>query len=67
MGISVDSGSELIEKELGRGNGAHVANTIRLAGLVRQYGIKLKINTTVTRQNVTEDLRSLIEMLAPDR
>jgi len=67
MGISVDSGSEIIEKELGRGNGAHVANAIRLAGLVRQYGIKLKINTTVTRQNVTEDLRPLIEMLAPDR
>lgn len=67
MGISVDSDSETIEKELGRGNGSHVANTVRLAGLVRKYGIKLKINTTVTRQNVTDDLRPLIEVLAPDR
>lgn len=67
MGISVDSGSEIIEKELGRGNGSHVANTIRLAGLVRQYGIKLKVNTTVTHQNVNEDIRPLIKKLAPDR
>lgn len=67
IGISVDSASEKIEKELGRGNGTHVANAIRVAGLIRKYGIKLKINTTVTRQNVNEDLRPLIEKISPDR
>ncbi len=67
IGISIDSASEEIEKELGRGNGTHVANSIRVAGLIRKYGIKLKINTTVTRQNINEDLRPLIGKLAPDR
>lgn len=67
VGISIDSFSEKVEKQLGRGNGNHVDMVMRTARLIQKFGIKLKINTTVTRINRYEDMRPLISQISPDR
>lgn len=67
LGFSIDSFNELLEITLGRGNGGHVQRVINLAEIVHEVGIKLKINTTVTRLNWAEDMRPLIQRLKPDR
>lgn len=67
IGISVDSADERVEKELGRGYGNHVKNVKHVSKLINEYGIKLKINTTVTKSNYNEKLTDLIESLAPER
>jgi radical S-adenosyl methionine domain-containing protein 2 len=67
IGLSLDSAREEVEVALGRGNGNHVKQITELADIVRGTGIKLKINTTVTRLNWAEDMRSLLEKLKPQR
>jgi radical S-adenosyl methionine domain-containing protein 2 len=67
IGLSIDSYSEEIEKELGRGDGDHVKHVSEISKMIRNHGIKLKINTTVTKKNYTEYLGDLIEQLSPDR
>lgn len=67
IGLSVDSAYEEIEVALGRGNGNHVKHVKELAEILHESGIKLKINTTVTRLNWTEDMRPLLERLKPER
>ncbi|MDK2947550.1 MAG: radical S-adenosyl methionine protein 2 [Methanolobus sp.] len=67
IGISVDSADEDIERKLGRGNGSHVEHVSRVCKLVREHGMKLKINTTVTKLNYLEDMKPFISSLCPDR
>ncbi len=67
IGLSIDSAYEEVEIALGRGNGGHVKKIIDLASAIHEAGIKLKINTTVTRLNWSEDMRPLISRLKPDR
>ena len=67
IGISIDSSSENTERMLGRGNGRHVRMAVKAASTVKEYGIKLKINTVVTQLNYNDDMRSLISELEPDR
>lgn len=67
VGISIDSSSDEIEKCLGRGNGSHVSNCINVSKMVQDLGIKLKINTTVTKLTCHEDLRDFIRIINPDR
>ncbi|MDG6251404.1 viperin family antiviral radical SAM protein [Methanocalculus sp.] len=67
IGLSLDSVSDEIEKDLGRGNGNHLSHIIRISDLIRKSGIKLKINTTVTRKTYMEDMQQLIGQLCPDR
>lgn len=67
IGISIDSADESVEKCLGRGFGNHVANTIKVADMVKSAGIKLKINTTVTKMSYDEDMTELIRSINPDR
>ncbi len=67
IGISVDSADEVIEKELGRGYGQHIEHVRKVCELVHEYGMKLKINTTVTRMNFSEDMKPFISSLCPDR
>jgi len=51
IGISVDSISNQVEKELGRGFGNHVSHAMEVANLIHDVGIRLKINTTITKKN----------------
>ncbi len=67
MGLSVDSASEDVEKALGRGYGHHVSNVVHISNLIRNAGIRLKVNTTVTQMTASEDMHQLIATLSPDR
>jgi radical S-adenosyl methionine domain-containing protein 2 len=67
VGLSIDSPSEDVEKTLGRGDGAHVGRAVQIASQIKKFGMKLKINTTVTRLNIAEDMRSFISSISPDR
>ena len=67
IGLSIDSANEEVELALGRGNGNHVKHIIELVDIVYKAGIKLKINTTVTRLNWMEDMRPLVRALKPER
>jgi radical S-adenosyl methionine domain-containing protein 2 len=67
IGISIDSADEAVETALGRGNGSHVQHVLEIAQIIREEGIKLKINTTVTQLNRKEDMLPLIRKLKPQR
>lgn len=67
IGISVDSSDEGIQKQLGRGNGKHVGHVRKVSEFVRKYGMKLKINTTITKLNYSEDMTQFILSLHPER
>jgi radical S-adenosyl methionine domain-containing protein 2 len=67
IGLSIDSGREEIETELGRGHGSHVPHIMEIGEAVRKAGIKLKVNTVVTKLNFEEDMRPLIGRLRPLR
>lgn len=67
IGLSVDSKYECIEKELGRGCGKHVQKTLSISDIIKEVGIKLKINTTVTSLNYKENMKPLIRKIDPDR
>ena len=67
IGISIDSASNSLEKQLGRGNGNHISHSLEIADMIQSNGIKLKVNTTVTRINFKENLRPLLHRLNPDR
>ena len=67
IGISIDSLKEETETTLGRGNGKHVKDSIRVCHAIRNERIKLKINTVVTKLNFKEDMRPLVADLRPLR
>lgn len=67
VGISVDSASDEIEKKLGRGNGNHVNHAKEISDICHEFGLSLKINTTITKINFQENLKQLIERMRPDR
>jgi len=67
IGVSIDSSREEIEATLGRGHGGHVEKALRACKEIRREGIKLKVNTVVTKLNFSEDMRSLIAELRPLR
>ena len=67
VGFSVDSGDELTQAELGRGHGDHVARSVAHADRCRELGIRVKLNTVVTRRTVDEDLAALVRRMAPER
>ena len=67
ISLSIDSQYENTQYLLGRGNGSHVAQTVAHVGHVRDAGIRLKLNSVVTKHNVHESMDSFIERLQPDR
>lgn len=67
IALSVDSASEQTEKKLGRGNGNHVGHCIAISDAIKEQGIKLKINTTVTALTWKEDMTDFIQRTYPDR
>ncbi|MFA4860670.1 viperin family antiviral radical SAM protein [Methanoregula sp.] len=67
IALSIDSGSDEIEAQLGRGYGFHVRHCIGIAGLIRNAGIRLKMNTTVTASTYRENMIPLVQTIKPDR
>ena len=67
IGISVDSPSDKTAAEMGRGKGNHLAHIKKIAPMIHEAGIKLKINTVVTKQTKDEDMRGVIAELKPAR
>ncbi|MGQ4876265.1 MAG: hypothetical protein ACP6IY_19560 [Promethearchaeia archaeon] len=53
--------------ELGRGNGNYVREIIEKSKMIIKAGIKLKINTVITRLNYLEDMQNIIGLIKPDR
>lgn len=67
IGLSVDSISNEKEAELGRGKGNHVSHAIEVSDLVHEYGMKLKLNTTVTKLTYQENMHQLVHRINPHR
>ncbi len=67
IGLSVDSSMEAVETKLGRGSGQHISKIVYLSERINEFGIKLKINTTVTRLNWLEHMQPFVKSLKPRR
>lgn len=67
IGLSVDSKYEHVEKDMGRGCGNHVQKALKMSEIIKEAGIKLKINTTVTKLNCKENMNNFIRKLNPDK
>lgn len=67
IGLSVDSACEDTEILLGRGRGGHVGHCTEISDAVREAGIRLKINTTVTALSWMEEMGDFIRRVDPDR
>ncbi|KKN46913.1 hypothetical protein LCGC14_0668180 [marine sediment metagenome] len=67
IGLSIDSGFEMINFKLGIGNRNIVKQIIRKSKIIQDIGIKLKINTVVNKLNYQEDFSWLIKRINPDR
>ncbi len=70
IGISVDAISDETNQAIGRehqGKSLSVAQLCDIADWIHKYGIKLKINTVVSKLNLHEDMLSLYERMKPNR
>jgi radical S-adenosyl methionine domain-containing protein 2 len=67
IGLSLDSGYESVEKELGRGKGSHISQIRKVASWAHDLGIRLKMNTVVTSLTSSEDMTDIIRQLRPAR
>lgn len=65
--LSVDSNNEKTERKLGRGFGDHVKQIRKVASWANDLGIKLKLNTVVTKLNIDENLSDFYLSLKPKR
>lgn len=67
IGLSLDSGNEITQQRLGRGDGSYIRNTIKKSKMIKKVGTKLKINSVITRLNVNEDISKVMGKIQPDR
>lgn len=67
VGISIDSPSDETAAKMGRGRGHHLSHIKEIVSMLHEAGIKLKINTVVTKQTKDEDMREVIAELKPAR
>jgi radical S-adenosyl methionine domain-containing protein 2 len=67
IALSIDSGSDEIEALLGRGCGNHVMHCTKVACIIREAGIRLKMNTTITSLTYNENMIPLVRSIKPDR
>lgn len=67
LGVSIDSLSDGIEAEYGRGDGNHVQHAVWTLHEARQRGIQTKLNTVVGALNWQEDLHELWQATQPNR
>ena len=69
IGLSIDSPDEEDEIEIGRHMKGveHLNNVRKLAKIIKNHGIKFKLNITVLKRSWQKDFIPLIEELKPDR
>ena len=69
VALSLDSGSDEINARLGRTRpGIPYASEMKdLAELVHRNGVRLELNTVVTRLNADENMSDLVREMAPER
>jgi len=67
FGLSIDSASESVEQQLGRGFGNHVAHIEKVAEWSHSSGIKIKINIVVNKKNYKENMSNFLISLSPSR
>ncbi len=67
VGLSVDSAVEATQALLGRGHGSYVDESIELFDLLREAGIRTKLNTVVTSLNCEDDMSAYVLRTRPDR
>ena len=67
IGLSIDSQYEDINFKIGRGAGSLVDTIYVKSKLIHEAGIKLKINTVVTKLNCMEDMTHFVLKLNPNR
>lgn len=67
VGLSIDSGVEDVNVRLGRGTGGHVERTLRVAKLLVENNITIKINTVVTSLTWQENMNWLLDEIRPKR
>ena len=66
IGLSLDSGKKRTQQILGRGNGKYISKIMDKSKMIKQMGIKLKINSGITRLNVKEDISKVIDNIRPE-
>lgn len=67
VGLDLDSAIPGVEGKLGRGNGRYVSRLLEHVQMCRELGIKVKLNTVVTRLSWEEDMSDIIREIKPDR
>lgn len=67
ISLSIDSHYEAVQFSLGRGFSDHVKQTISNSLRIHHAGIRLKVNSVVTKYTVNESMGCFIERLQPDR
>lgn len=71
IGISVDAINSYTNVHIGRCDAHQTTNDldhlVKMAEAIHKGGIKLKINTVVSRENLDEDMLSVYKALKPDR
>jgi radical S-adenosyl methionine domain-containing protein 2 len=67
VAISVDSGDEKTQQDLGRGNGSYVRQSLELFGLVHKLGIHAKLNSVIAALNCSDDMSEFVLQARPRR
>lgn len=70
IGVSIDSATDGVNLAIGRSCAGRVLtkeHLIETASAIHECGIKLKLNTVVSKFNCNEDMRGLYAALKPDR
>ncbi|WP_438002331.1 viperin family antiviral radical SAM protein [Sorangium sp. So ce185] len=67
LGFSIDSAREEVQAALGRGSGDYVQKTLALVDEARRRGVRIKLNTVVTRLTWEEDMSELVRRVRPAR
>ena len=70
IGLSIDSASDDTNLSIGRcynDNALSVKRAINIASAIHRNGIRLKINTVVSKFNINEDLTKLYQRLNPGK
>lgn len=75
VGISIDSSNDEVHQQMGRGlkkdllrsKSHHLEESIAAWNRCVAHGIRMKLNTVVCRQNMDDDMTSLVNQLQPER